>query len=399
MRSADLLRLTLGALLTSRMRSALTILGIAIGIASVVMLTTLGQGLKLYVLENFSQFGSRIVAINPGKTQTGGIGGLLSNTRPLSLADAESLRRLPYVEYVVPLVQGAGAIEFGRRVRHTDIFGVGGDMAEAWRFPLLLGRFLPANEGAGYTQPFAVLGHKVWRELFKGESPLGQFIRVGSERYRVVGVMAEKGQMLGFDLDDIVYIPVDRALSLFNRTGLMEIDVTYRPGIEAPTLADLIRDRLILRHGSEDFSLITQDQMLSSLDRILVILAAAVAGLGGISLFVGAIGITTIMVTTVRERRAEVGLLRALGATSQQVLILFLSEAVLLAILGGVAGLLLAGVLLGLLAWLLPALPLTIDLIYLLLAMLLSVLVGLLAGVLPARQAASLSPVLALQAE
>ncbi|MFW1676596.1 ABC transporter permease [Pontibacter sp. JAM-7] len=398
MRSSDFIHLTLRAMLTSRLRTLLTVLGIAIGIAAVVLLTTLGQGIRLYVLENFSQFGSRIVAINPGKTQTGGVGGLLSSTRPLSLSDAASLRYLPYVEHVVPLVQGAGAIEFGRRVRHTDILGVGGDMAVAWRFPLLLGRFL-ADEAGAASQPYAVLGHKVWRELFAGESPLGQFVRVGGERYRVRGVMAEKGQMLGFDLDDIVYIPVDRALTLFNRAGLMEIDVTYRAGIQTETLTELIRQRLIERHGREDFSLITQDQMLASMDRILGILAAAVAGLGGISLLVGAIGITTIMVTTVRERRAEVGLLRALGATSAQILRLFLAEAVLLALLGGIVGLLLAMLLLTALVVLLPALPVTVDLVYLSLALLLSVVVGLLAGVLPARQAARLSPVLALQAE
>lgn len=398
MRSADYLRLTLRTLKASRMRSGLTVLGIAIGICAVVLLTTLGEGLRLYVLENFSQFGSRIIAINPGKSQTGGTGGLLASTRPLLVADADSLRTLPYVEYVVPVVQGSGAIEFGRRVRYTDIIGTGSEMASAWRFEVARGRFIPDSRG-GYPQPWAVLGHKVKQELFGEQTALGQFIRVGGERYRVVGIMAAKGQMLGFDLDDIVYIPVERALSLFNRTGLMEIDVTYRPGISADAMAQQVSQRLIARHGGEDFSLITQDEMLKSLDRILAVLTLAIGGLGGISLVVGAIGIITIMVTSVQERRAEVGLMRALGATQRQVMWLFLGEATLLALVGGVVGILVSGLALGGLALALPTLPIQLDPFYLLQALLLSALVGLISGVLPARRAARLNPVLALQSE
>ncbi|MBA4503546.1 ABC transporter permease [Marinobacterium marinum] len=398
MRSADYIRLTLTSLRASRMRSALTILGIAIGICAVVLLTTLGTGLRLYVLENFSQFGSRIIAINPGKTQTGGVGGLLSSTRPLLVEDAWSLQQLPYVEYVVPVVQGSGAIEYGRRVRYTDIIGSGSDMAAAWRFEVSRGRSLPDGRD-GYPPPWAVLGYKVKHELFGDSNALGRFIRVGGERYRVVGIMAEKGQMLGFDLDDIVYIPVERALSLFNRTGVMEIDVTYRPGTTAQEMAERVRQRLIARHGVEDFSLVTQDEMLQSLDRILAILTVAIGGLGGISLVVGAIGIVTIMVTTVHERRAEIGLFRAIGATRRQVMWLFLGEAILLALIGGLVGILISGLALGLLALAMPDLPIQLDPFYLLLALLLSALVGLISGVLPARRAAGLNPVLALQSE
>ncbi len=267
-----------------------------------------------------------------------------------------------------------------------------------WRFEIAQGRFLPDSRN-GYPQPWAVLGHKVKQELFGTQSALGQFIRVGGERYRVVGVMTEKGQMLGFDLDDIVYIPVERALSLFNRSGLMEIDVTYRPGISASAMAEQVRQRLIDRHGVEDFSLITQDEMLKSLDRILGILTLAVGGLGGISLLVGAIGIVTIMVTTVHERRAEIGLLRAVGATRRQVMWLFLGEAVLLSLLGGIAGILLSGLALAALALGIPGLPIQLDPFYLLLALALSALVGLISGVLPAKRAAGLNPVLALQSE
>jgi putative ABC transport system permease protein len=164
-------------------------------------------------------------------------------------------------------------------------------------------------------------------------------------------------------------------------------------------MAERIRQRLIARHGVEDFSLITQDEMLKSLDRILAILTLAIGGLGGISLVVGAISIITIMVTTVHERRAEIGLLRAIGATQRQVMWLFLGEAILLALIGGLVGILISGLALILLALAIPALPIQLSPFYLLLALLLSALVGLISGVLPARRAAGLNPVLALESE
>ncbi|MNQ30125.1 Macrolide export ATP-binding/permease protein MacB [compost metagenome] len=398
MRLRDGLQLTAGALLGRPLRSVLTLLGVAIGIAAVVLLTAIGEGLRFYVLDTFSQFGTRIVAIHPGRTQTGGIGGLLASARPLSIADAEALRRLPHIEAVVPIIQGSGAIRFGPRSRSSDILGSGHELAAAWRFRLALGKFLPPPRD-GRSPPQAVLGHRLRVELFGAANPLGELVRIGGTRFRVVGVMAEKGQMLGFDLDDVAYIPVDWAESLFNREGLMEINVMYRPATTSAALARQIRQTLIERHGAEDFSLTTQDDLLASLDRILAILSAAVAGLGGISLLVGAVGILTIMTTTVGERTAEIGLLRALGASPRQVLGLFLAEATLLSLAGGLLGLLLVALLLGALHLALADLPLRPQPLFLLLALLLSALIGILAGLAPARQAARLHPVDALRSE
>jgi len=380
------------------MRSGLTMLGIAIGISSVVLLTSLGQGVQQYIVETFSQFGSRIIAINPGRTQTGGSGSLLASTRPLTLEDAEALNHLPGIERVIPVVQGTGAIEYDNRVRHTDILGVNHQMPAAWQFRIAQGQFLPESQGTN-AQPFAVLGATVRTELFGNQEALGRFIRVGTERYRVVGILSPKGQMLGYDLDDIVYIDAQRALALFNRPGLMEIDVTYSGAYTATQVAQAIKTRLIERHGNEDFSLLTQDQMMSTLGRILDILKLSIAGLGAISLVVGSIGILTIMVTAVHERRAEIGLMRALGASPQTLSLIFLAESTLLSLLGGAIGLTLAMGLLGLTQLLAPSIPIQLDPLYLVLAIAISFLTGLLSGIIPARQASALDPISALQSE
>jgi putative ABC transport system permease protein len=224
-------------------------------------------------------------------------------------------------------------------------------------------------------------------------------VRIGGEPYRVIGVMEPKGQVLGFDLDDSVFIPVSRALAMFNRESLMEIDLLYRPEADGARVAEQARALLERRHGSEDFTITTQDQMMEVLGSVLDVLTLSVAALGGISLAVGGIGILTIMTIAVRERRREIGLLRALGAAQRQVLILFLAEAVVLASLGGLMGFVIgAGG-----AWLIgeavPALPTHTAWDFVLLAELTAAGIGLAAGVLPALNAARLDPVTALRDE
>lgn len=394
----DLLHLVMSSIRSSPLRSLLTALGIAIGIAAVALLTSIGEGIRSYVLDNFSQFGTRIIAINPGKVATQGMGGLFRTDRPLTLEDALALQTLPQVEQVIPVVQGAGKVEAGERRRDSDIIGANHAVNDAWQFRLALGSSLPRDE-SGRSRSFAVLGAKLRQELFGSRNPLGQFIRVGGMRFRVVGVLEEKGQLLGFDLDDVVFIPADRALTLFNREGLQEIDVTFSTGTRPDVLAETIRKRLIERHGNEDFTLVTQDQMLKSLDKILSVLTASVGALGAISLLVGAVGILTIMTTTVRERTAEIGLLTALGTSQRQILLLFLWEAVALAVAGGAAGIVTMVSLILVVQWVAPDLPLTLSPFYLGLSLLLSVVIGLLAGLAPARTAARMNPIDALRTE
>ncbi len=397
MRFRDIASYTAGAVLARRGRSALTLSGIAIGVAAVVLLTAIGEGVHRFVLAEFTQFGTNLVAVNPGRTTTMGMSGaMIASVRPLSMDDADALERVPDVEAVVGVVSGNAAVESGGLSRRTMVFGAGPEVPAIWAMRPALGRFLP-EDGAG--RAVAVLGAKLHRELFRGAPALGARIRIGGEPFRVIGVMEPKGQMLGFDLDDTVYIPVQRSLAMFDREGLMEIDLLYDRDADSEVVAEQVKELLIRRHGREDFTITTQDQMLEVLGSVLDVLTAVVGALGAISLVVGGIGILTIMTIAVAERRAEIGLLRALGAGRGQILMLFLLEATLLALLGGAAGFVIGAGGAWLIGVLVPALPTRTAWDFVLVAELAAGLIGLAAGVLPALRAAALDPVAALHEE
>jgi putative ABC transport system permease protein len=399
MRIGDTIHLSMQALKHHRLRSFLTTLGIAVGIAAVVLLTSMGEGLHRYILAEFTQFGTNLIGITPGKQTTMGMSGaVISNVRPLSLDDADALSELPRIEAVVPMIQGNAAVEYGRRSRRTFIFGVGADMPAVWKMKVAQGQFLPPDDPRT-ARAFVVLGTTVKKELFGGRNALGRRVRIGGERYRVIGIMETKGDMLGFDLDDAVFIPVARAMAMFDRQSLMEIDLLYDADSSSQTVAAKAKSLLMERHGSEDFTVVTQDQMLDVLGSILGIITMAVGALGGISLLVGGVGILTIMTIAVTERTAEIGLLRALGAGRRQILILFIGEATVLAGLGGAVGLFFGAAGAWLLGYLVEALPTHTPWRFAVYAELLSLLIGLLAGVLPARYAARLDPIEALRAE
>ena len=399
MRAVDLISLSYRKLISHKLRSSLTALGLIIGIAAVVILTSIGRGIHNFVLAEFTQFGTHLVGVHPGKTNTFGISGsTISTVRPLTLADADSIGKLENIIATDPLVQGNARIEAGAKQRRTNVLGVGSAVPVVWKIKVAAGRFLPAGE-QGSPRAFAVLGDKLATELFAATNPLGQRIRIGSDRYRVIGVMEKKGQMLGFDMDDTIYIPVAKALDLFDRESLMEIHILYRSTASIKQVEKAVKNLLIARHGMEDFTLVTQNQMLEKMDSILNILTLAVAALGSVSLLVGSVGILTIMTIAVSERISEIGLLRALGAERRTIFQLFLSEALALSMAGGLCGVLLGMSIVQILDIALPALPVQMAWAYIAMAFMVSLLIGIIAGVVPAMKAARLEPLEALRTE
>ncbi|EXI69379.1 MAG: Macrolide export ATP-binding/permease protein MacB [Candidatus Accumulibacter adjunctus] len=399
-RSQDMLQFALRALRAHRLRSFLTLLGIAVGVAAVILLTSIGEGIHRFVLAEFTQFGTNVISVAPGKIKTSGPAptGIPTSVRPLTLDDARALERLPHVTGMTATVWGNSEVAANGRLRRTTVNGVGAAMLRVFSIGVRSGQFLPADE-ADSARAFVVLGARLKEELFGAANPLGAKLRIGGMQFRVIGVLEAKGQILGIDLDDAAYIPTARALELYNRDGIMKIDLSYEEGVPVAAVSALVTATLKARHGREDFTITTQEDMLRTLSNILDVLTMAVGALGSISLLVGAVGIATIMTIAVAERTGEIGLLVALGAPRRSILGLFLGEAVALSALGGLLGLLLGIGVAQLLHLLLPALPVHTPFSFVALAEALTIVIGLLAGVLPARRAARLNAVDALRAE
>ena len=395
----DYTHLAVSSVIRNRFRSTLTALGIAIGVAAVVLLTSIGEGINQFVLSEFTQFGTNIIGINPGKTTTHGMTiGVFGSVRPLTIDDAQALRKVPHVTTVVSVTQGNAEVESARKTRRTTVYGVDSSFPQAFTLKVASGRFLPDDDPIS-PRAFAVLGSKLRKELFPDKSPLGERVRIGGDRYRVVGTMETKGQILGVDIDDAIYIPVSRGLELFNRDGLMEIDLVYSEQAPVDEVVAGIKRILMARHGSEDFTITTQEQMMEVLGSILGVLTIAVGAIGGISLLVGGVGILTIMTISVNERVSEIGLLTALGASRLQVLGLFMGESIVLSMTGGLVGLVFGIGGAQLLHLLLPALPVHTPVIYIVLAECLAIFIGLIAGVAPALRASRMDPIEALRTE
>ncbi len=398
MREGDLLRFALGGLRGHRLRAGLSLLGVAIGVASVIVLTSLGQGARDYVTGEFMGLGTNLLIVLPGKTTTTGmIPAIGGTTHDLTLDDAEAIRRrVRQVRYVAPIGVGTAPVRFGGKSRDATVFGTTWEMEPVRRFRVAVGRYLPRGE-AERAESVCVLGAKIRTELFGAANPVGRSLRIGEERYRVIGVMAPRGQGLGFNFDEVVHIPIVRNMRMFNRRSIfrMLVEVNSREEMEAAKegIVSVVQER---HEGEEDITVLTQDSLVATFGKILDALTAALSGIAAISLFVAGILIMNVMLVSVSERTREIGLLKAVGAGSGQLLALFLAEAALLSTSGGAAGLA-AGIGAARLvsafypdfrasppAWAVAA------------ALGLSLVVGLLFGALPARRASRLDPVAAL---
>ena len=395
----DLVGFALAAVLQNRRRSALSLLGVVIGVVAVLSLTAIGEGALRYVTNQFASLGSSIINVSPGKNETTGgmphsIGGVPND---LTLRDAMVLeRRIPSVRAAIPVSISTETVSFRERARRAPIVGATREFERLQQLDLAMGSFLPESEidrGAAVV----VLGHKVARELFDEANPLGSAIRIGSWRMRVIGVLQERGQQLGMDVDEVAFIPVASGMRMANKSSVSRIMLELWPRSDQDRVIERVKELLIERHDEEDFTCVSQDAVLESLSSILGILTLVVAGIASISLAVAGIGIMNVMLVSVSERRDEVGLLKALGASRRQILTIFLLEAALLSSAGGLLGLVVgtALVYVGNLTY--PTVDIVAPLWAVGAVVALSLGVGIVFGVLPAWRASRLDPVAALQ--
>lgn len=398
MKIKELFAFSLQASLGYPTRTILMLLAMAIGAASVMLLTALGEGARLYVNREFKSLGTNLLIVLPGRSETtGGPPPLLGQTpRDLTLDDALSLARSTAIQRVAPISVGAASVSWQQRDREVTILGSTPAIFEIRDLTMAQGQFLPAVDPT-LAAPVCVLGSRLKTEIFGNAAAIGQRIRIGDRRFRVIGVLAPKGQSIGLDMGDVAIIPVASAQALFNTSSLFRIMVQAKGRDTVARAKENILSTIRSRHdGEDDVTVITQDALLGAFDRIINALTLTVAGIAAISLVVAGILIMNVMLISVSQRTTEIGLLKAIGAPASQILTIFLSEAALLSLIGALGGMLFAFIGSRLLALLFPSFPMRIPLWAAGAATGVSLLTGLVFGILPARRASRLDAVLAL---
>ena len=399
MMASDLVRLAAQSVRRARLRSAMLLLAMGIGVSAVVVLTALGEAARRYVTDEFRSLGTHLVIVFPGRTETTGVQpGLFSGETPrdLTLRDAEALLRIPDVEHVAPLIVGSVPASVRELERDVPVLGSSADLLVVRNWRMSQGQFLPPGE-LDRDVAVCVIGANVQRELFPGRNPIGEALRIGERRFRVIGVLGSEGRSIGMDIQELVVIPVSSAQALFNSESLFRILIQARTRESMERVRSAVIATLKARHqGEEDVTVVTQDSVLATFDLIFTALTFALAGIASISLAVAGVLVMNVMLVAVSQRTAEVGLLKAIGATRRQIIAIFLTEAVLLSLVGAAAG-----VAVGLAGnWTLhqayPNLSFTTPPWALALAIFVAIASGVVFGIMPARRAARLDPVLAL---
>jgi putative ABC transport system permease protein len=396
--TVDALTFAWRALSRHGLRTALSLVGVAVGVTAVVLLTALGEGARRYVMDQFASIGSNLLIVVPGRVETtGGVPGVGGAPNDLTLADAEAIERsIAAARRVAPMAAGTETVSHGSRSREVALIGTTAAFTEVRRLAVERGRFLPEGDSRR-GRPVAVLGRTLADEIFPGRDPLGEVVRIGDWRFRVIGVMEPVGTQLGVDMDEVVLVPVATAMRMLNRSSLFRVMISVTPGADLEATEARVIALLAERHGEEDVTVLTQDSVVGAVSGILDALSLAVAAIAAISLAVAGIGILNVMLVSVSERTGEVGLLKAMGAGRRQVLAIFLVEATFLSSAGGLVGIATGYGLALALTRLFPALPASPPLWAVAAAFGLAVAVGIGFGLLPARRAADLQPVDALR--
>jgi putative ABC transport system permease protein len=399
MRLADTLRFARDAAAGTPLRTGLSVLAMAIGVAAVVVLTALGDGARVYVVSQFSSLGANLVIVLPGRSGTGGFNpanAITTTPRDLTIDDAAAVARAPAVRRVGPLAVGTSEISFGGRLRETIVAGTNHDYFAIRGLELAQGTPLP-DEDWNRGSPVVVIGAKVREEIFGSAPAIGQLVRIGDRRLRVVGVMKSTGQGLGMNTDEVVIVPVALAQAMFNTNTLFRILIEAKSRESIPQAKEQALEILRQRHrGEEDVTVITQDAVLATFDRLLGALTLAVAGIAAISLAVAGILVMNVMLVAVTQRTGEIGLLKALGAPARTIRLAFLVEAAMLSAVGALVGYLLGQAGAFALRQAFPVFPAYPPDWAVIAGLATALGTGLLFGVMPARRAARLDPVQAL---
>ncbi len=394
----DVVRYSSRSITGFRVRTILLLLAMSIGVASVVLLTSLGEGARRYIVNQFAELGTHLLVVMPGRSETtGGAPPLLGSTpRELTLDDAMALYRSSAVRRVAPLTLGSAPASWHDRSREINVLGSTWELGPVRQLSVAQGQFLPAGDPSRGAS-VCVIGQNVKRELFGNRNALGEWIRLNDRRFRVIGVLSEKGQSIGVDFTEVVIIPVASAQALFNISGLLRILIQAKSRDDVPRGEKDILDIVRARHdGEDDITVIAQDAVLATFDRIFKALTLTVAGIAGISLAVAGILIMNVMLVSVSQRTGEIGLLKAVGARRRQILSVFLMESALLSLAGAALGIAIALISGWILIRVFPDFPVQIPLWSFLSAVGVALLTGLVFGIAPARRAAALDPVWAL---
>jgi putative ABC transport system permease protein len=394
----DLFRQSLLAIKSQPLRTALIVLAMSIGVASVSVLVALGESARRYIVHEFEALGTHLVIVLPGRNETtGGHPPLFGETpRDMTLGDAQALAASPHIAAIAPLMIGAAPVSSRGLERETNIFGSTHELLRVRHLTMAQGSFLPEIP-PDQARSVCVIGQTIRKELFADRQAIGQWLRINDRRFRVIGVLASEGESIGVDFDEMVIVPVASGQALFDTEALFRILVEAKSKQAMQKAVEDIRKIIKARHeGEDDVTIITQDSVVGTFDKILAALTLTVASIAAISLAVAGVLVMNVMLVSVAQRTAEVGLLKALGATRRQLHALFLTEAALLSLAGAAAGTLLGQFALAGLQLAYPKFPLALPPWAFLAALGVALLTGLIFGFLPARKAAKLNPIAAL---
>ena len=395
----------LESLNANKMRSGLTILGIVIGVGAVIAMLAIGQGAQSSITGAITSIGTNILFVSSGNRTAD-----VRNAKPLTLADAQAIAdplSAPHVAAVAPVIQGGGTITAGGQSLDVSITGTTPEYFSLQSYSLLEGDFLTQDQELGRAS-VAVIGPGVADELFdRRDGVIGETVRIEGQPFRIVGLLASKGGGMFGSQDNSVIVPFSTAQArLIHRSGLRQIDqlLVQAGSAEAvPLASDEIAQILRQRHrteiGVDDFTIFSQADMLSTATTILSVMTIFLGGIAAISLLVGGIGVMNIMLVSVTERTREIGIRKAVGARRSDIIIQFLTEAVVLTVMGGIIGLMLGWIVSRAAGLIFPNLPTAVPFWAAVSGVLVSVGVGLFFGIWPAGRAARLDPVEALRYE